>query len=161
MDLYRDGEGKKESGGRRKRQNSPENPSLPHPYPKQCKGQMSWGRTGQRSRWEKGRLKISVILRMDSVSKTRLRQEKEKEKNFRMPKTADPHLHDSAACRKSGGPCCGIWLGGGHCPIGRHLHGGTSPLWSSTAGPGDERGPQGERLCYQEWCLFQSRELYS
>lgn len=30
------------------------------------------------SRWEKGRLRISVILRMDSVSKTRQRQEKKK-----------------------------------------------------------------------------------
>lgn len=100
--------------------------------------------------WDEGsgggrsRLGTSVSLRVDSVSKTKLRQEKEKEKEFRVPKTAGPHSHGSAACNECGGLCCGIWLRSGHCPTGRHLHGDTCSVWSSMAGPGDERCPEGK-----------------
>lgn len=40
---------KKRGRDRRQRQNSPEHPSLPHPYPKQCKGQMPQDGMGQRT----------------------------------------------------------------------------------------------------------------
>lgn len=97
-------------------------PSLHHPYPQVMQ------RTDTKGvEWDKGsrgeKLGTSMILRVDSVSKTKLRQEKEKEK-----KNSECQ-RQQILTSKGGGSCCGIWLRSGRCSIGRHLHGAPARLW--------------------------------
>lgn len=143
MDLYRDGRGENRRGGEEAKTEQPRAP-LPTsttPQAMQRTDATGWNGTKDIEGKEAG---TSGDSKGDSVSKTKLRQEKEKEKEFRMPETAAPRECGSAACSKCGGLCCGIWLRGGHCPTGRHLHGTLAPVWSSMAGPGDEKWPEGK-----------------